>query len=101
MCVCLCMHVCVCVTPKCMVIVLNTLAILYFGNLLFFRITNSFIKNSKVKKKKEFKSGRLVSRKYLSLSIHIIHMMSLDKKMATHSNLLAWEIPWIEEPGKL
>ena len=22
----------------------------------------------------------------------------LEKEMATHSNILAWEIPWIEEP---
>ena len=25
----------------------------------------------------------------------------LEKEMATHSSLLAWEIPWTEEPGKL
>ena len=24
---------------------------------------------------------------------------SLEKKMATHSGILAWEIPWIEEHG--
>ena len=24
---------------------------------------------------------------------------SLEKEMATHSNILAWEIPWTEEPG--
>ena len=24
---------------------------------------------------------------------------SLEKKMATHSSILAWEIPWTEEPG--
>ena len=23
----------------------------------------------------------------------------LEKEMATHSSTLAWEIPWIEEPG--
>ena len=23
----------------------------------------------------------------------------LEKEMATHSNILAWRIPWIEEPG--
>ena len=23
----------------------------------------------------------------------------LEKKMATHSSILAWEIPWTEEPG--
>ena len=25
----------------------------------------------------------------------------LDKGMATHSSILAWKIPWIEEPGRL
>ena len=25
----------------------------------------------------------------------------LEKKMATHSSILAWEIPWIGEPGGL
>ena len=26
---------------------------------------------------------------------------SLEKEMATHCNILAWEIPWTEEPGRL
>ena len=25
----------------------------------------------------------------------------LEKEMATHSSILTWEIPWIEEPGEL
>ena len=25
----------------------------------------------------------------------------LEKEMATHSSILAWEIPWIDEPGVL
>ena len=25
----------------------------------------------------------------------------LEKEMATHVSMLAWEIPWMEEPGKL
>ena len=25
----------------------------------------------------------------------------LEKEMATHSSILAWESPWIEEPGRL
>ena len=24
---------------------------------------------------------------------------ALEKEMATHSSILAWEIPWTEEPG--
>ena len=26
---------------------------------------------------------------------------SLEKEMATHSSIFAWEIPWAEEPGGL
>ena len=26
---------------------------------------------------------------------------ALEKKMATHSSILAWEIPWTEETGRL
>ena len=26
---------------------------------------------------------------------------SLEEEMATHSSILAWEIPWTEEPGAL
>ena len=26
---------------------------------------------------------------------------SLEEEMATHSSILAWRIPWIEEPGGL
>ena len=26
---------------------------------------------------------------------------SLEEGMATHSSILAWEIPWTEEPGRL
>ena len=28
-------------------------------------------------------------------------VQSLGQAMATHSNILAWEIPWTEEPGGL
>ena len=26
---------------------------------------------------------------------------SMEKEMAAHSNILAWKIPWTEEPGRL
>ena len=29
------------------------------------------------------------------------HFHSLEKAMALHSGTLAWEIPWMEEPGRL
>ena len=25
----------------------------------------------------------------------------LEKEVATHSNILAWKIPWMEKPGRL
>ena len=25
---------------------------------------------------------------------------SLEKEIATHSDILAWKIPWMEEPGR-
>ena len=34
-----------------------------------------------------------------SLKGHIV--MKLEKEMATYSNILAWKIPWTEEPGGL
>ena len=27
--------------------------------------------------------------------------ISLEKEMATHSSVLAWKIPWMDEPGRL
>ena len=29
------------------------------------------------------------------------HFHILEKEMATHSSVLAWRIPWTEEPGRL
>ena len=29
------------------------------------------------------------------------HYHALEKEMATHSSILAWRIPWTEEPGGL
>ena len=41
------------------------------------------------------------------LAMHKMQIQSLggeyplEKEMATHSSILAWEIPWTEEPGGL
>ena len=29
------------------------------------------------------------------------HFHALEKEMATHSSILAWTVPWTEEPGRL
>ena len=40
---------------------------------------------------------------FLSLSqiILLYRFNTLEKEMATHSNILTWRIPWAEEPGGL
>ena len=30
-----------------------------------------------------------------------VQSLGQEKEMATHSSILAWEIPWTEEPGRL
>ena len=40
----------------------------------------------------------------ISLGMEIIHLGQedpLEEGMATHSSILAWEIPWMEEAGGL
>ena len=31
----------------------------------------------------------------------LVQKNPLEKKIATHSSILAWEMPWTEEPGRL
>ena len=31
----------------------------------------------------------------------LIQKAPLEKEMSTHSSILAWKIPWAEEPGRL
>ena len=33
--------------------------------------------------------------------MYVYKYTSLEKEMATHSSILAWKIPWTEEPGRL
>ena len=30
-----------------------------------------------------------------------VQSLGPEKEMATHSSILAWKIPWMEEPGRL
>jgi len=32
---------------------------------------------------------------------HWVEKIPLEEEMATHSNILAWRIPWTQEPGGL
>ena len=36
------------------------------------------------------------------MSIYLVNMSyALEKEIATHSSILAWKIPWTEDPGRL
>ena len=43
-------------------------------------------------------SGRSLEEE---MAVSLIPLFPLQKEMATHSSILAWEIPWMEEPGGL
>ena len=43
----------------------------------------------------------LMSVDYISLTLNHPTEWSLEKEMAAHSSILAWRIPWAEEPGGL
>ena len=43
----------------------------------------------------------LLSRARLRDFTFTFHFHALEKEMATHSSILAWKIPWTEEPGGL
>ena len=43
--------------------------------------------------------GVAKSRARLSNVTFTFHFHALEKEMATHSSVLAWRIPWMEEPG--
>ena len=45
--------------------------------------------------------GIAEGRKRLSDFTFTFHFHALEKEMATHSSVLAWRIPWTEEPGGL
>ena len=45
--------------------------------------------------------GVMKSRTQLSDFTFTFHLPSLEKEMATHSNVLAWRIPGMAEPGGL
>ena len=45
--------------------------------------------------------GVAEGRTRLSDFTFTFHLHALEKEMATHSSVLAWKIPWTEEPGGL
>ena len=52
---------------------------------------------------KAFPGGSVVQNlpAMLETQVRPLCQEDLEKEMATHSRILAWEIPWTEEPGEL
>ena len=48
-----------------------------------------------------FPGGSAVERLPAKQEMAVGQEDATEKEMATHSSLLAWEIPWTEEPGRL
>ena len=45
--------------------------------------------------------GVAKSRTRMSNYTFTLHFHALEQEMSTHSSVLAWRIPWMEEPGGL
>jgi len=39
------------------------------------------------------------SGKSTGVGLYWVEILGLEKEMATHSSILAWKIPWAQEPG--
>ena len=61
-------------------------------NIFFYVITNSFPVAQTVKNLPAMQETQVLSLGWEDL---------LEKGMATHASILAWSIPWTEEPGRL
>ena len=63
-----------------------------------FRFTNVYIERTKFKELSLMNFELMFNK--MNLLIGDLED-ELEKEMATHSSILAWRIPWTEEPGRL
>ena len=57
-----------------------------------------------MKGKKGFPGGSVVKNPSAVQEMRVLSLGQedpLEKEMAAHSSILAWEIPWTQEPGRL
>ena len=50
---------------------------------------------------KETQCQRMPKNAQTTAQLHSLNMLVTENAMAPHSNILAWKIPWMEEPGRL
>ena len=58
----------------------------------------------KIRRNSKPRVSRYENKSELQMTISMIHLGGedpLEKEMAIHSSILAWKIPWTEEPGRL
>ena len=77
---------------------------LYKAN--YFKSEGGGINKWKRKGKKGGKKGNYFRKKGYLRAVELHNCLSLDRPileegMATHCNILAWRVPWTEEPGRL
>ena len=89
---------------------LNWILLLRHSKLCWLQSKNIFCEGKKIKRKKKRPHPRtsLVAQRLKHLpAMRATRVQSLgwadtlEKEMATHSSILAWRIPWTEEPGRL
>ena len=59
------------------------------------KITNTSAEYNSQQASTKFSSSVFLTLKFMDLCGY------LEKEMATHSSILAWKIPWMEEPDRL
>ena len=77
------------------------LEVLLFRNLMLLLVISQF----QLSISSWLSLGKLYLSRNLSVSSRLTNLLAYsclsEKAMATHSNTLAWKIPWTEEPGRL
>ena len=63
------------------------------------KLTKLFYTNAQQKIKKKKQPQNVSSN--TNLSSAFMEDFLVEKEMAIHSSILAWRIPWMEEPGRL
>ena len=82
---------------------LFVLSLISFISVLQFCIYRSFVSLGRFIPKYFILFIAMVNRivSLISLSVFSLLVYRIEKAMAVHSSTLAWEIPWMEEPGRL
>ena len=66
----------------------------------FIYYSRIFVESFGLSTYKNMPSGiKTVFQYFFLFNLDCLFFLSLEKRMATHSSVLAWRIPWTKEPG--